>query len=431
MVAESYPATTWFAPLIDAFVGAFVELAPWLLLGALAAGLLAHFVPREWLVEQTTGRWGVLKAVLIGVPMPLCSCAVIPSGMGLRQHGASRGATLGFLVSTPQTGVDSVLVTATFLGWPFALFKMFAALVMGLVAGIWGSIEPDDDDGDASDPAGNRSAVSRADNQANVSVGGAGAVSAVVAHSLDLLRSLWGWIMVGLVASALISGLMPQMSAAQLGAWGTWGGIAAVLVVALPLYVCATASVPIAASLVVAGLPMGGALVFLMAGPASNLATIAAVFRSLGTRSLIVYLTTIVAGSLGFAWLFELMLPGAGQRLTSVSTLHEHGQPWWAIASAGVLALLLLWFAASDSSVLIRRWRSTWARRGPAMLSLEVRGMTCGGCARTVEAALSGLPRVHAWDVDHKANRVSLWGDAGEDEVVRCIEASGYTVIRP
>ena len=112
-----------------------LELAPWLLLGMAIAGLLHGLLPPDFVGRHLRGRAGVAKAVVLGVPLPLCSCGVIPTGLGLKKDGASNGASVGFLISTPQTGVDSILVSASFLGWPFALFKVAAAAITGLVGG--------------------------------------------------------------------------------------------------------------------------------------------------------------------------------------------------------------------------------------------------------------------------------------------------------
>ncbi len=113
-----------------------LELAPWLLLGALVAGVLHVLLPKDFLERQFSGRWGVFKAVALGVPLPLCSCGVIPVGVSLKKGGGSDGATVAFLISTPQTGVDSIFVSASMLGWPFALFKVFSAAVTGVIGGL-------------------------------------------------------------------------------------------------------------------------------------------------------------------------------------------------------------------------------------------------------------------------------------------------------
>ena len=119
-----------------------MELAPWLLLGTLIAALLHGLLPQNFVQRHLQGKGGVAKAVLLGVPLPLCSCGVIPAGLGLKKDGASDGASVGFLISTPQTGVDSILVSASFLGWPFALFKVVSATVTGIVGGYLADQSP-------------------------------------------------------------------------------------------------------------------------------------------------------------------------------------------------------------------------------------------------------------------------------------------------
>ena len=170
------------------------------------------------------------------------------------------------------------------------------------------------------------------------------------------------------------------------GAAGTVGAYAAVLVVAVPLYVCATGSVPIAAALVAGGLPAGSALVFLMAGPATNVATIGAVYRALGGRTLAVYLGTIVAGSVGAGLLFEA-LPWLLEMDSSWQAPGHHGEDpaWWELGSAAILSAMMLWFALGDLRSLIAR--KTAAHR-PESVELAVAGMTCNGCRSKLENAL-------------------------------------------
>ena len=306
----------------------FIELAPWLLLGAAVAGLLEVWLPPGWLRRQLTGRWGVARAVVLGVPLPLCSCGVIPTGLGLKKQGASDGATVGFLISTPQTGVDSVLVTAALLGWPFALFKLLIAAVTGLVGG-WIA-----------------DAAARCDRAINPlpildDAPPAARWQTGWATADELLRSIWRWIVIGVIISAGITTLLPTGRMENLTAYQGIPGMLVALVISLPLYVCATASVPIAASLVAAGLPPGAAMVFLMAGPATNVATIGAVYRTLGTRQLVVYLVTIILGSIVGGLLFGWLIDS-----TPIVAPHQHDQqPWWALVSAGLLALLFLRYA--------------------------------------------------------------------------------------
>ena len=320
--------------MLEATWSVLLELAPWLLLGAAIAGVMHIALPDDFVRRHLRGRGGVLKAVLLGVPLPLCSCGVIPAGLGLKKDGASNGAAVGFLISTPQTGVDSILVSAAFLGWPFALFKLGAAALTGLVGGVVTDLVVPA----AAEPAPAETphcCKSKAKPKTRDR-----SVRAAVAHAVDLLRSIWGWLVVGILASAAISTFVPPSLIGGAAQYGLAAALGLALAIALPIYVCATASVPIAAALVAGGLPPGAALVFLMAGPATNVATLGAVGRTLGRRALGVYLGTIVVGSVGLAYAFDSVLP------TSTQMHHDHGTPSWvAIVSALALLGLLAKFA--------------------------------------------------------------------------------------
>ena len=302
-----------------------LDLSAALLLGLLLAGLLRVFFPdrlvRAHLSRPTLGS--AVRAALIGVPMPLCSCGVVPTAIGLHNQGASRGATTSFLISTPQTGVDSVLVSAAFLGWPFALFKVFAAFVTGVFGG-WladrvaaraGPVDLLVEQGQPWRIEGNRW------------------LAALRYAVFDILGAIDLWLIVGILLAAVITTLVPGGSLENI----TWtqglGGMLLVLAISLPLYVCTTSSVPIAASLIAAGMPAGTALVFLMAGPATNIATIGIVYRTLGGHVLGVYLGTVIVASMIFGMGFDFVL--GGQSGNAVA--HAHGERAW--CSSGCWAI--------------------------------------------------------------------------------------------
>ena len=169
-----------------------LELAPWLLLGAAIGGMLHVALPASFLRRQLSGRSGVLKAVGLGVPLPLCSCGVIPVGLQLKKSGASDGAVVAFLISTPQTGADSILVSASMLGWPFAIFKLVSAAVTGIVGG-WLT--------DASAKSAT-APLPMVDLQEPLP---GNRLAALVSHGLELLHSIWGWLVFGVLVSAAIT----------------------------------------------------------------------------------------------------------------------------------------------------------------------------------------------------------------------------------
>ncbi len=382
-------------------------LAPWLFLGLGIAGLLHVLLPADF-IRRHLGRPGwaaVVKAAAFGVPLPLCSCGVIPAAVGLKKDGASDGASVAFLISTPQTGVDSVTVSAAFLGWPFALFQVAAALVTGVVGGLlvdgWrpgavrgvtgatengmdgktesggsvavpaavrevtGATENGTDGktesgGSVAVPAAVRGVTGATEN-GTAGVTGAGGSVAAPAVGLaervrefwrftagELLGGIWFWLLIGVLVSALIGGVFPENSLADAKWAHGFSGMLVMLLLALPMYVCATASVPVAAALVSAGLPPGAALVFLMAGPASNAATIGAVWRTFGRRVTLVYLGVVVAASLGLGWCFGWLVAPVADPATAAKACCAAGHGGAASVWAGLLAAAFLAYAVRD-----------------------------------------------------------------------------------
>ncbi|MGL4513965.1 MAG: permease [Lacipirellulaceae bacterium] len=345
--------------LLEAW-GVTLDLAPWLLVGLAVAGGIHALAPPGFFQRSLRGNAGVVRAVAVGVPLPLCSCAVIPVAVGLKRDGAGTGAAVGFLISTPQTGVDSVLVTASLLGWPLAIWKVVVAVVTGLVGG-WLAQDKETDgeetDGEPSEaiaPARLPTIPLTILNQPSTPPAPPSRLRRVGEHANDLLASLWGWLVVGVLISAAISTWLPADALAGLAEYGTLASMGAALCVSLPLYVCATASAPIAAALAHAGLPLGAVLVFLMAGPATNAATILAVLRAFGWRALGVYLGTIVVGSvlgglaferLGAAGWFDPSVPDPAHGAHD----HTHGAPWQ-VASAVLLGVWVACLAWRDAA---------------------------------------------------------------------------------
>ena len=399
---------------VHALWDTLAELAPWLLLGTAVAGALHWLIPERFIQRQFQGVSGVFKAVFLGVPLPLCSCGVIPAGLGLKKDGASDGATVGFLISTPQTGVDSVFVSASFLGWPFALFKVVGAAVTGIVGGLLTTLVEEkpleSDSGEAGVDWGTRPGPRE-----------------VWAHSVFLLRSIWRWLVFGVVVSAFIEVAMPEQLLGQLGEMNPWLAGLGVLGLSIPLYVCATSSVPIAAALVASGMPTGLALVFLMAGPATNVATIGAIFRGLGARVTALYLVVIIVGSLGFGVAFDSLL-SLGTAGSTGGMGHDHTGPLSALCAL-ILLVAFVFFAGEE---VLAAWRRRVIAKAIAVGGQEVRvsvgGMTCGGCVSRLERVLSGAEGVESVQVTLKPGGAVVKGTVSEATVVELIEGAGFQV---
>jgi uncharacterized membrane protein YraQ (UPF0718 family)/copper chaperone CopZ len=390
-----------------------LDLSPSLLLGLFIAGLMHVYLPKGF-VHRGLNRpdmRSTARASLIGVPLPLCSCGVIPTALGLRNEGASKGATTAFLISTPQTGVDSLLVSASFLGWPFALFKLAAAFATGLTGGGLVNLFTRADD-DTREASGNGD-----DERAN------GGIEEVLRYGLfDLLAAIDLWIIAGVVAAALITTFIPpDFLAGQTWSQGI-GGMLLVLAISIPLYVCTTGSVPIAASLIAAGMPAGSALVFLMAGPATNVATLGAVYRALGARVLAVYLGTVIFMSILLGLSFDFLLEG----VDPVAQAHDHGIDWIATGSALFLSGLLAYLVALRAQARIKG-RSAGEEQDPGLM-LKVDGMSCQHCVASVKKTLEGFDSVTEATPDLSSGLVRVRGDhLDASALVQAIEKAGFS----
>lgn len=394
-----------------------LELSLPLLLGLLLAGLLHVFLPagflRRYLSKPNLGS--VFRAALVGVPLPLCSCGVVPTAIGLRKAGASKGATTAFLISTPQTGVDSILVSAALLGWPFAFFKVIAAFITGLLGGAMvNAVES---------PRGAADEV--AVNMIEEPPRGRNRLVEAFRYAVfDLLAAIDLWILAGVLVAAVISIAFPTDYLSEM-TWtqGIWGMLL-VLVLALPLYVCTTGSVPVAASLIAAGMPAGSALVFLMAGPATNVATIGAVYRSLGWRVLFLYLGVVGVMSIGLGLTFDFILADVGSGVA-----HRHQTGDWLDRSA--VALLLGLLAVLLMRRLRRRLFGPTALVGaqPGAVMLKVEGMRCGHCVSNVKRALEAFDGVAEANPDLGTGLVEIKGPyLNLTGLSRAVEQAGYKV---
>ncbi|GAB6042020.1 SO_0444 family Cu/Zn efflux transporter [Endothiovibrio diazotrophicus] len=333
----------------------YLEAAPWLLFGLLAAGALKALVP-----EERIGRWlggggaaPVVKAAVIGAPLPLCSCGVLPAALGLRRGGAGRGPTVAFLVATPETGVDSIALSYALLGPFMALVRPLAAVLSAVFAGLLatlaertmppeaprrGPVIPLMVANDRCDGAGCGCSHDAATATTGRSTAGRLAGGARYALS-DILDDISLWLALGLLAAGAVATWLPPLALAELGSGPLAMG--AMLLVGVPMYICATASTPLAAALLLAGMSPGTVLVFLLAGPATNLATLAVVGRELGRPVLVAYLVGIVVASVGLGMATDALVAAWPVDIAAQLADGAHGwlPAWVEWGSGGLLAL--------------------------------------------------------------------------------------------
>jgi len=385
-------------------------MAPYLLLGFLIAGILHVFVPNRFYTRYLSreNKWAVLWAALLGVPLPLCSCGVIPTAIGLKNEKASKGAVASFLIATPQTGIDSILATFSLLGLSFAIIRPVAALVTGVCGGLLVNRLVKDDD-----------AVETAASACDAETGNR--LWRVMKYAYyKMIRDIGGRLVTGLLLAALIQVAIPDEF------FLTFGNepllqMLVILVVAVPMYICSTGSIPVAAALIMKGLSPGAALVMLMAGPAVNLASILVVRKSLGRGFMWIYLLVIV----GFSIVFGLLVNAVGISVSPkiADTCCADIYPGtFKIVCASVLTLLITF---SLSMKLFERFKHKPADPDTAVYTVE--GMHCSHCEAAVCRAVEDIPGVEQAKANASGKTLTIKGPAAEEAIRSAVEKAGYT----
>jgi len=336
----------------------YLDTAIWLLVGLMAAGMVKAYVPEDAMKRWLGGKGfsAVGRAALFGAPVPLCSCSVLPAAIGLHRAGASKEATVSFLISTPETSIDSVAVTYALMGPVMAVYRPVSALVSAIVTGMMVAFVKDkaleshiDADTEApvsccSEPAKSDCCASETQAESNCCESGNKKFNNKLTQALhyaatDLLDDISKWMAFGIVFAGLMMTVIPDGWLAQ---WGQGlGAMLIMLLVGIPMYICAVASTPVAAGLLIAGVSPGAVLVFLLVGPATNIAGIILVKKELGSRVTLIYLTGISVVSLLMGLLLEWILVNFSVQIDS-SQLQQHDFVSDEIALLGAVVLLVL-----------------------------------------------------------------------------------------
>ena len=399
-------------PLIDLLN----EMTPYLLLGFLIAGILHEFVPRRIYADKLSGNnfSSVLWAALFGVPLPLCSCGVIPTATSLYREGASKGATVSFLISTPQTGVDSILATASVIGIPFAIIRPVVAFITAMAGGVI-----------TNRICKNENNVAQTVMQQKTDRSFTQKIIGALRYGfIDMIQDIGKWIVIGLVVAAVITVALPDNFFVSFNNYPLLN-MFMILVVSMPMYLCATGSIPIAAALMLKGLSPGAALVLLMAGPATNMATMLVINKVLGRKTLVTYLATIMTGAIGFGLFIDYALPA--EWFSNISHSHIGGccdiiTPWWQTMSSIVFGVLLiigfaLKFKKNKKEIITEH-------------KFRIKGMMCNHCKANVEKALAGIEGVNAVRVELAEGIAYIDGEnIDSQKVISTINGIGYECV--
>ena len=399
---------------LQSLLNVVCEMAPYLLLGFFIAGVLHVFVPqyfyRHYLSKEN--KLSVLWAALLGIPLPLCSCGVIPTAIGLRNEKASKGAIASFLIATPQTGIDSILATFSLMGLGFAVVRPVAALITGVCGGLLVNRLVREDDLPA-----DRSSACETER--------GGRLWRVLKYAYyDMIRDIGLRLVIGLVVAALIQVVVPDRFFLQFGSQPLLQMLV-ILIIAIPMYICSTGSIPVAAALMMKGLSPGAALVMLMAGPAVNLASILVVHKSMGRRFTSIYLLTIVGFAIGFGLLLnvtglELYTATAGDDCcTAAATLPS---PFKMICAT--ILTLMITFA------LMMKFFNRFKNHKPSepdTVVYKVEDMHCSHCEAAVVRAVEEVTGVEKAKASASAKSLTVKGPATEEAVRKAVESIGYT----
>lgn len=464
---------------LNEFVTLFAQMAPFLLLGFLLAGVIHVWIPNHLYVPKISKAnfKSVLWTALFGVPLPICSCGVIPTSIAIRREGASKGASVSFLISTPATGVDSILATYSLLGLPFAILRPIAAFVTALFGGVLANVATrgecaeegkivDAKVVDLQDAAKGEccGGHGKCDCNSSAATGKCGCGEHGEAHEdfiyklketlrygfVDMVSNVSKWLCIGLVLGALIAAFVPNDFFLALREYPLLCMLA-VLVLAMPMYTCATGSIPLALALVAKGITPGAALVLLMAGPATSIASMLVVGKAFGKRTLVAYLVSIAGGALFFGFVVDTffmdtflaaMLPG-GVGGAGGAESHGHGALGFFDYACGVLLALLMIY----SRIPKRRGKHCCCdehcecsehdhaaacdadlKTGEVALThtYRVLGMNCSHCKMCVEKAAMKLDGVTFATADIAKKQLEIEGSVDEAELKVAIEAAGF-----
>jgi uncharacterized membrane protein YraQ (UPF0718 family) len=394
--------------IIKATVDLWTAMAPYLLLGMFIAGILHVFIGTDFITRHLgkDNLGTIIKASLFGIPLPICSCGVIPVAASLKKEGASKSATLSFLVSTPTTGADSILASYSLLGPLFAIFRPLAAFITGVTIGVLNFIfnrEP-------------LEKIHKKHHHSRNELDIKSKITEVFKYGfVELAEDIGKWLVIGVLIGGVLTVAIPQEFIEKFLPY-QWMHFIIMLGIALPLYVCATGSIPIAAAFLQMGFSPGAALVFLIAGPATNTVTLSFVRSKLGKRAFFLYIISIVSISLIAGIVFNYVFAILGGELSIISPHGEHVSHTLRVVSGIILAVIIF--------IGIIKFKQEKVKMENEFI---VEDMTCKHCKMTIENKLNSLEGVTNVSVNIDEKTVGVDGDVNAEKIEDAIREAGYT----
>ncbi len=430
--------------MIDIIVGVsvevinmFLEMAPYILLGLFFVALLNLFVSKDMITKQigSNSFWSILKAALFGIPLPLCSCGVVPTAVYMSKSGASKSSTVSFLISTPQTGIDSIIATYGMLGPLFAIFRPFAALIMGIVGGLavkFFDAKP----------------VQKSTKPTFIGLNQFAEIKNEVVirkpsfferfkgtmnySFVEFLDDITVQFIVGVIIAGLISYFIPNDYFSDSGFNSGILGMLLMIIIGVPMYVCATASIPIAMSLLMKGFSPGVAFVFLAVGPATNAASITIISKSLGKKVMAIYLLSIAVLSIIMGYLLDFVYSILGESsIIHNHSSHNHDDMFLSYEMKVIIGII---FFVMILLSLYRKYFAKYFRKEmqqnitSGTYKVYIEGMTCNHCVATVSKTALKIDGVDNIDIHLEDGVAYISGKFDMQNLIDDISEVGYIV---
>jgi hypothetical protein len=420
----------------------FLEMAPYLMLGLFFVGLMNLFFNKDLIIKYLgkDNFWSVLKAAIFGIPLPLCSCGVIPSAVYMSKNGASKSSVVSFLIATPQTGIDSIIATYGMLGWIFAIFRPFAALFMGVIGGtVVGLLSKKQDAiNDFSEyktqnnPASCSDKCSDTDNsKSELNTSKDNKFKTFFNYSfVEFLDDISVQFVIGLLISGLIAYLIPDKFFEGTSVNNGILGMLLMIAIGVPMYICATASIPIAVTLMMKGFSPGVAFVFLAVGPATNAASLTILSNVLGKKITAIYVIMISVTAILFGLLLDQIFVWMDvDNHQFMSHIHNHG---------GLLSVELQWFigavfmalllASLYRKLILSKIKSKVKKMDST--TIKISGMSCNHCVANVKKVVAKIQGVTEVDVNLEQGEAYIKGKFDLSSVESAIIDEGYKVVK-
>jgi uncharacterized membrane protein YraQ (UPF0718 family)/copper chaperone CopZ len=395
----------------------FIEISPYLILGFLFAGLLHTLLGEKYIKKHfaKSGIWSTMKAAIFGIPLPVCSCAVIPLAESMRRDGASKSAVMAFLVSTPSSGVDSILATYALMGPVYAIFRPIASFFSGILVGIVTHFKGREKKRDSAVQEVTGTDKNTKKSLREIFVYGFKVIPAEISK----------WLIIGVVVGGAISALVPPDFGARYLLGSSLLNYVVILLISIPLYVCATGSIPIAAALITRGVLPGAALALLIAGPATNSVTISFVYKRMGKRVTVFYVLSIIVVSVVSGLIFDVIWRSIGGQVDLAAAGGVHLPHSVKLLCAIVMVFIFI-NTKYDFSRLFKRFRKGDIMEGKNVHTIKVPDMTCRHCKMTITNALKEVPGIRSVSIDLGTKEVVVESGLERRVIVDRIKEKGY-----